>query len=107
MKRKSFLKWALAGLGSYIGGGLMNKLVMWANGGFMPVAYHGRWDWPFQVTNMTHCTMSSDASLKYLADYISFRGWLYSPGDVMIVAGAISMLTFVAVLCIIGYVKLD
>jgi hypothetical protein len=80
-------------------GSAMNQAVVVANGGKFPVMENSRdLDRQFVpdvngLTDGTHCVMTGDTKLNFLADYIRFNGRfgpeIYSPGDILIDLGAL------------------
>lgn len=72
-------------------GSWMNKLVMNANGGQMPVyPTLSRWTIYFrdgaieEANDYLHCVMNSDTKLKFLADWVDCGFSILSLGDVLI-----------------------
>ncbi len=81
---------SLLGSGLIVVGTLMNKIVMHANDGLMPVyptlsTWTGYFDAsPMGVTDSIHCLGSAETNLKILTDYIDIGFSILSPGDLLV-----------------------
>ncbi|MDO5520459.1 MAG: DUF5317 family protein [bacterium] len=71
-------------------GTYMNRIVIIANGGKMPIfPTVSKWTGyfsatPLGVTDTIHCMGNSQTKLKFLADYIDIGYSILSPGDVLV-----------------------
>ena len=87
-------------------GGIFNFIAVWANDGqHMPV-YYGQLTSSPVVTDARHVTMTASTHLKFLCDYITYWGYINSPGDAIMDIGALSLWTIFIVLGIIGFASL-
>lgn len=81
---------AMIGSGMILLGTLLNKLVIAANNGYMPVfPTISKWtgyyeESPLGNYDLVHYTGNGEAKLKFLSDYIDIGYCVLSPGDLLI-----------------------
>jgi hypothetical protein len=69
-------------------GFLLNLVVMLLNGGRMPVGI----DEVPQHLKATHQAMGSETRAGFLADWVGIGRWYFSPGDIIMVLGLVTLL---------------
>lgn len=78
--------WARLGLNLGAFGAFLNCLVRSLNGGYMPVFYE------FDESFFDYRALDSDTVLPILSDWISFKGYWMSVGDILLFSGALIFL---------------
>jgi hypothetical protein len=71
-------------------GPLLNALVISANGWRMPV--DGTGEDPADLDRTGYVAMGPSTRLRFLADWIAAGSWRLSPGDIILVFGAVVLL---------------
>ena len=105
---KRITKYLMWGFGSLVGsilGFISNVVAMVANGGFMPVYYRHLFA-EAEMLDYNHITMTVQAHLKFLCDWIPLGPYVGSPGDALLLGGFLSFIVWVIVLSGIGLASL-